>query len=194
MANLTGSNVTGTNNPDTIGGTSGNDILFGRSGSDFIVGRGGNDFILGGGGRDTLNGNAGNDVIKGGTGRDSLFGGRGDDILFGGAGADRLRGDFGADDLYGGSGNDLFYFDAATAGRVDQLGGLAHDRIMDFEVGDTVRFGDYGPQTLLGFVQSGGNVEIHVDVDGDGTNDYLAAIVQNAALSDVMAATSFGAW
>jgi Ca2+-binding RTX toxin-like protein len=87
---VSGQNLSGTSNPDsiaggffndTISGGEGDDTLLGSSGDDVIDGGGGNDLIVGGPGKDTLAGGAGDDtfdvssanqgaVATGGTGRD----------------------------------------------------------------------------------------------------------------------------
>lgn len=172
-------------------GTNDDDDIRGRNGNDTIFGLGGRDIIFGGGGSDTLYGNGDKDLLYGGNASDTLYGGRGDDVLVGGSGKDKLSGDYGRDQLQGDAGDDLFYFDSRTAG-VDEFGNAASDLILDFQVGDVIHFGGYGPSAALQFVQGGSNVLISVDVDGNGSADYLAVTVLNATLADVQAATSFG--
>ncbi len=170
---------------DYITGTDGDDDLRGSQGNDFIIGGKGADFIRGGAGDDRLWGGNGNDRLEGAGGNDDLRGGRGNDVLFGGNGRDILSGDIGFDVLNGGAGDDLFYFSASTAAK-------GFDRINDFAVGDQIRFDRYKANDDLIFEEDGANINIYVDLKGDGTVDYLAVVVVNAALADVEAATSFG--
>jgi Ca2+-binding RTX toxin-like protein len=85
-------NVTGTNNRDTIlGGTK----------ADVLSGLGGADSITGGVGNDTIDGGTENDTLDGGAGSDSIVGGGGDDTVIGGSEVDTL---------IGGTGNDTYIF------------------------------------------------------------------------------------
>ena len=142
-------------------------------------------------------GDGGNDTIDGGTGRDVLWGGRGDDDLNGGSGQDFLSGDFGADFMAGGSGGDIYFFHARTAG-FDEFGNLASDTIQGFNVIgrdsqiDSLLFGGYGEDALLSYVQNGSNVEVYVDVDGNGIAEYLAVTVLDSSIIDVSSNSSFG--
>jgi hypothetical protein len=122
---LTGNNITGTPDDDTLIGTAKTDIIVGLSSSDLLRGLGGRDCLFGGGGtdrlfggpgadllfggpdNDTLSGDAGNDRLSGDAGRDRLNGGAGNDTLSGGAGPDRLTDTRGVDVFSGGAGIDL---------------------------------------------------------------------------------------
>jgi Ca2+-binding RTX toxin-like protein len=181
----------GTAFDDQIGGTDGDDDLRGSQGNDFIFAGNGNDFLRGGAGDDKLYGNKGNDRLEGAAGNDSLFGGQGTDVMYGGGGRDIMAGELGTDTLFGGTGDDVFYFTKSTAG-IDGAGGSAFDTIRDFAVGDTIVFGNYGSASKLMFTVDGTNINILIDLNGDGTAEYLAATVANANLADVQAATSFG--
>ncbi len=88
------------------------------------------DLIVTDDGADFIHAGMGNDVIFAGNGNDSIFAGRGNDVIFGGNGSDTISGGFGIDTLIGGSGCDTFVF------RIDQLGGVATDRIRDFSAND----------------------------------------------------------
>jgi len=175
----------------SIAGTSGNDAIDGGTHADVIAGNAGADTIYGGTGSDFLLGNLDDDVVYGEQGRDVLYGGLGSDVLYGANGSDVLSGDFGADTLIGGNGGDTFYFDMRTAGH-DHLGGLASDTISDFSHGDKLLFGHYTASAALMFTQSGSDTLVYVDADGNGSADYLAVTVINAAMSAVQSASSFG--
>lgn len=73
------------------------------------------------------------DVVFGAGGNDILRGRRGDDTLDGGAGDDLIVGNSGNDLLAGGAGADRFYLHA----------GAGQDRIIDFDVEDSLLLNDY---------------------------------------------------
>ena len=103
----TGTDLSGTNQADTIYGTDGNDVINGLQGDDNLFGCGGDDTMDGGEGTDHLDGGPGNDHLQGGSnGNDVLIGGDGDDVLDGGNGDDTLTGGPGADHFICGSGVD----------------------------------------------------------------------------------------
>ncbi|HEX9319273.1 MAG TPA: hypothetical protein VF884_10085 [Nitrososphaeraceae archaeon] len=87
---VSGSDITGTNLPNTIYGTMGDDKILGKDGIDNLFGNGGNDII---------HGDNGNDLVDGGPGKDTLEGNDGDDVLQGGAGADKIDGGKGNETL-----------------------------------------------------------------------------------------------
>lgn len=147
----------------------------------------------------TMNGTTGIDVIKagnvshtinGGDGVDQITGGTAVDTINGGDGNDKIMGRGGADILSGGTGIDQFrYASAAESGL-----GAAADRITDFVIGedilvfvqidaDAVTPGDqpFGFIGTSGFTNtgigqiryqdSGANLLVQADVDGDGSAD-----------------------
>lgn len=180
MAELSGSDVEGTNEADKILGTSGDDILKGRGKGDLIVGESGNDFIKGHAGRDTLLGGAGDDIIYGGFGADRLQGGRGDDFLYGGRGNDFIGGDFGFDTLHGGGGNDTFFFSHRNAGR-DGNGGRAHDIILDYQVGKDIIQTSFGNGLYM--IQDGDDVLVY---NSHRTGEMLVAVVVDTQMTDII--------
>jgi Ca2+-binding RTX toxin-like protein len=114
-----GSDITGTNIPNTIYGTmsddnilgkDGKDNLYGNGGNDIIHGENGDDFVDGGPGKDSLEGNDGNDVVQGGAGADRIDGGKGNDTLIASfaLGSVSFR-DYAVDTIVCGSGFDTAY-------------------------------------------------------------------------------------
>ncbi len=164
---------------DTLRGGYGDDTMSGGAGDDRLAGQMGHDRLQGGHGDDVLDGGYGNDSLEGETGDDSLKGGPGDDVLHGGAGRDLLMGE---------AGNDTFVFkDLSDSG----LGADA-DRILDFQTGEDVidiagladsfvfaEGGLTGTGPSFTLEETGGNTDVQVDVDGDGTAD-LQIVVENA--------------
>lgn len=140
-----------------IDGTSANNTLNGGNGDDVIRGQGGDDAILGGGGRDFLWGNDG------------------DDTLIGGGGADTIK---------GGKGTDTYAYKSIND---------AGDVVQDFRKGEKVDIsgivdGNARMQGLTssqliqqGFVtlehKGGGQVDVHVDVDGNAGAAHDVALV-----------------
>ncbi len=118
---------------------------------------------------------------------DYAMGYGGADLLRGNEGDDSLRGGMGRDDLYGGNGADDFIFDDRETGK----GATRRDVIYDFVAGsddldlrlidaNAARAGDqafrFGGSTAganqVWFVQSGGNVIVYGDTNGDRTADF----------------------
>jgi Ca2+-binding RTX toxin-like protein len=156
----------------------------------------------------TVNGTTGNDVLKlgnfthtvnAGDGADQIKGGSAVDVLNGDAGIDKLNGAAGADVLTGGTGNDVFKYAAA----IDSGLGANADRITDFVIGsDRLNFaridtnaglaGDQGFGFIgaasfggigvaqIRYTNSGGNLLVQADVDGNGTAD-MEIILQGLA-------------
>ncbi|MFM5894358.1 MAG: hypothetical protein ACKOQM_07995 [Novosphingobium sp.] len=157
-----------------------------------------------------LNGSAGDDYIKashfnntinGGTGRDFIRGGNGVDTIDGGADNDKITGWGGADILTGGSGNDQFRYFYATDSGV----GAAADKITDFTIGSDVidlRLLDKdlvtpdiqnytlsfvgsaafssGGAGQIRFANSGADMLVQFDLDGNGTSD-MEIVLQGLA-------------
>jgi len=99
-----------------------------------VIGTGKTDRILGSEGDNTLNGKNGRDRLEGAGGDDVLLGGKGADRLFGGDGDDRIVGAKGNDRARGNDGDDTFVF----------AGEWGNDRVLDFELGDTVAISGRG--------------------------------------------------
>jgi hypothetical protein len=131
-------------------------------------------------------------TINGGDGADQLRGGMQTDVLNGGNGNDKLWGWGGVDTITGGAGADQFRFWSADS---SGLGGAA-DQITDFVIGtdlldfrimdaDAIAGGDQAfgfiataafTNTGVGQIRyqnSGGNLLVQVDVDGNGTADMV---------------------
>lgn len=152
-------------------GTDGNDTLTGETGVD--------NAIAGRGGDDVLTGDSGDDILDGGLGNDFLNGGAGDDVLIGGPGADDINGGPGADQHR--------YFSVTDRG----------DRIEGFNAteGDVLNFSDLlgndsGLENIGNFVrfdQVGNDIEVSVDIDGNGAD---AGFVPYVTLIDPIGVTT----
>jgi hypothetical protein len=156
----------------------GDDPVDGTAGPDSLVGSAGADTLGGGGGADTVRGYAGEDWLYGGSGADSLLGGKGGDVLVGGGGADQIRGAGGADRMLirdpSEGGDWIFAFDAIGGDRLDlrplfQASGLS----------GTDPLGD----GYLRLVQSGDDVLVRFDGDGDGANVVLLATITDSTVA-----------
>jgi Ca2+-binding RTX toxin-like protein len=108
--------IRGNKGNDTIFGNDGNDHIAGFQGDDKLFGNLGNDYLFGNDGNDTLNGNEGDDTLYGGKGLDILLGGIGNDYLYGEQDDDQLTGNAGDDYLIGGTGYDVYIFNEADPG------------------------------------------------------------------------------
>ena len=146
-----------------------------------------------------VNGTSGTDIIKSGTGvhivnagdgNDQIRGGTSADTINGGAGDDKIIGNTGADVITGGSGSDQFRY--LFAG--DTLLGAGADLITDYEIGmDRLNFSLFDTNSSLAGIQgfafvgnaafsgggaaqlrytnSGGDLLVQADIDGDGVAD-----------------------
>ncbi len=157
---IDGDSLSGGSENDTLSGGAGADTLDGGTQTDtllyvdssagvtvtlgvgFTFGQGGDaqgdriinvENVTGSSFNDVLTGSALNNILTGNAGDDSLSGGLGADSLAGGAGADTLDGGAGADRLSGGAGADVFVFRASEVAS-------GQDTILDFDVGDKIRF------------------------------------------------------
>ena len=158
----------------------------GSDNNDSLTGYYGADFMSGGAGSDTLSGQAGDDVLDGGDGIDTLHGGDGNDQLLGGAGDDRLNGNNGDDLLVGGAGNDIM--DGGHGSDRYQFSlGDGQDTINQYDpysattYTDTLAFGEGISLTDLSLVKTGNNLIIQVGNDGDQltlTNWFSSASYQ----------------
>ncbi len=151
------------------GATDGFDSYFGGDGFDRIVGGGSDDVI---GLKGTFNaarsiaeidGGAGNDIVRGSSGSDSLDfsattlvniarveGGSGNDTIIGSVANDTIVGGIGTDSLRGGGGDDIFSF----------MAGDGSDRILDFQLGDILRF-EALPEAGITIQQQGAHAVVH---------------------------------
>jgi Calx-beta domain/RTX calcium-binding nonapeptide repeat (4 copies) len=144
-------------------------------------------------------GNATGNVANGGDGVDQIRGGQLTDTINGGNGNDKIMGSGGADILSGGAGNDQFrYFQQSDTG----LGANA-DRITDFTIGaDRLNFALIDTNSSLAGVQgfafignaafdatgaaqirygnSGADLLVQADIDGDGAADMEIVLQGNA--------------
>ncbi len=152
----------------------------------------GNDTIVGNGYADSIELGLGNDSAVGNGGNDTLWGQNGSDILRGGAGADALIGGSGRDRLFAGNdqNSDRFIFDDSHSGK-----GAARDIVNDFDSGEdklvlsaidanSSRGGDqsfiyageqgsgFGRSHAIWFVDTGANLVVRGDVNGNGAYDF----------------------
>ncbi len=153
--NLSGTNVLGTANDDTLtadsigallDGGAGNDRFYGGNSDDQIRGLAGDDLILGRDGFDRIAAGEGNDVVFGGFFGDSIGGGPGDDTIRGGNGFDTIGGGLGEDFIDGGNDNDI------VSGGVgdDWLAGNDGNDRMSGSFGNDYMLGGLGDDTMGG--------------------------------------------
>ena len=169
---------------DLFGGA---DLYDGRAGSAVgysILGGAGSDTLRGGAAEDMLYGQADADLIQGKAGDDALNGGAGADLLTGGAGADRFDYDLASD--------------SETASGVDRIGDFSaaeHD-LIDLRAIDAkpAKPGDQGFDFLgaaaftnkagqLRWVDTGDDVEVQGDLNGDGLADLVITVLGVSALT-----------
>ena len=185
-------NVIGSNFADWISDTIAQDLIEGSNANVFS----------GNGGADKLYLGGGNDSGYGGNGNDIVLGQFGDDALFGGSKKDRLTGGFGQDSMSGGTGADRFIFksageSAADAGQADVISDFLSpegDRIdlraidadpmlrgnQAFRLIDT-EFHNVAGELLAS--QSGADLVVAGDIDGDAVADFVLLILNTASLS-----------
>lgn len=144
-------------------------------------------------------GNALNNAITGNSGSNYLRGAAGNDTLGGGSGADTLDGGAGTDNIYAGVDNarDVFVFRSIS----ESVNGTNHDRIFQFESGEddinvnlidantslagdqNFVFSNSGPAAhSIWVVDSGADVLVRGDVNGDGVQDFEIFVASVAAL------------
>jgi hypothetical protein len=164
----------------SFAGTASNDTFLGTQGVDSISGLGGDDRLAGNAGIDTINGGAGNDTIIGGSGNDNLTGGTNSDTFVYETlvdGKDSIS-DF--DITAPGSGGDKI--DVSQV--LDHAGNTWTD---NNTVADAVAGG------YLTFTNSGGFVQVNVDIDGSAGNSFaptaVAVLANVAFVSAAQAAT-----
>ena len=172
---------------DTIFGGGDSDSIWGGVGFDYLSGDGGADTIRGGSERDRIYGGAGNDQIYGDAGNDLIFANEGTDTVTGGDGDDDLAGLAGADVLRGGAGADEFYYFGAADGGDRILDMTAADRInLQFPFGTPALSWD-NTGTLdvsrAQLVDTGANVELRINLDGDATIEFRLIFVGVGSVS-----------
>jgi Ca2+-binding RTX toxin-like protein len=175
--------------------------------------------LLGGSGFSiTVNGSANSDLIKGavnavniingGDGADAIRGSTQIDTLNGGIGDDKIEGGIGADVLTGGTGADTFRYQTASASGL----GAAADHVTDFVINldhlgftlidadavtpDDQAFSFIGTSAFtntgvgqIHYLNSGGDLLVQVDVDGNGTADM--DVVLNGLVGQALTANDF---
>lgn len=190
---------------DNISGGNGDDIFYAGAGDDVLSGQGGDDWIyftdvtadvtVNLATSSAFSTETGTDTISSfsrvftGSGDDNITGcgcsniinsGAGDDIIDAAGGVDTIYSGSGADTITGGSGADAFMFLAA-----DGLGDV--DTITDFNAGagDTIDISDVltgytdgvdDIHDFVFFVVNGGDMEVHVDIDGTDTDYATTAL------------------
>jgi Ca2+-binding RTX toxin-like protein len=192
----------------------GNDSFDLSNVADLARGYGGNDTIKGDGGADRLYGDNGNDSVAGGSGNDSLYGGRGNDTLEAGTGRDLLAGGVGRDTLVGGTDGtgDVFVFQArsdsatqATAtpfANIDTIKNFTRGTSTSDPAGDDIDLrlldanlslagnqafswgGTTATANGVWVVDTGSNLLLMADVNGDTTAEFALRLEGVPALSD----------
>ena len=204
-----GSTSTGAGGDATGDQLNGFDAVIGSNFDDIIVDTvkgtvafGGNDNVFAGAiGNDTLRLGGGDDRGDGGLGNDMLFGEDGNDSLSGAGGADTLTGGLGQDRLNGGTGADQFVFttrshsttDAAGRDIIVDFSHTAHDKI-DLRAIDAIaggvnnQFSFVGRATFSGTAgelrlnDTGANIIVQVDINGDKTADFAIMVLDVTTL------------
>ena len=182
--------VTTTSTSYTLG-TAGNDLYdySNRTGPQLVSALGGDDTVQGGILGDSINGGDGNDVLSGNAGADQLTGGPGSDILTGGAGADSFI--FTALSEFGpASAPDVITDFSSLDGdkiRLDQIdANTAASGNQAFAFLGTAGFSGIAGQ--LHYVQSGADIIVSGDVNGDKVADFQFVVLGVSSLqsSDFM--------
>lgn len=182
-------------------GNSLNNSITGNNNINNLSGFDGNDTLRGGNGSDTLNGGNGDDRLFGDSGNDTLNGGNGDDIIIGGAGKDTMS---------DGNGTDTFRYFATS----ESTAGVNRDVILNFDRGfDKIElraidanitlngdqaFNFIGKAAFSGlagevrYVDTGSNLVVQVDIQGDGNTIAEMEIQLNGGgVVGVLAAPDF---
>ncbi|EYD78182.1 putative protease [Rubellimicrobium mesophilum DSM 19309] len=192
---------------DFVGGGAGNDWLVASGGADITVNLANRDtpqdtglgadtirnieHVQGGSGADTISGSFAANILRGGDGADTLRGQSGADTLVGGLGRDLLAG--GADDA-----RDAFVFNAVAdsapgatqrdviadfARGVDEIDLRGLDANLDLDGNQAFAWSGTGAEAHgLWTVDSGADVLLRGDVDGDGQADFEIQVNDLAAL------------
>lgn len=197
------------NSYNTLNGNGGNDTLTGGNTSADFNGGLGDDLIIGSGvgvsfatysdAKGAITASLETGVVTGAAGNDTLvnisglLGSSYGDVLTGDAGINFLTGGRGSDTLTGGDGTDFFEL-VYLSGKQDI------DVITDFsagEGGDRIKLADFGYDYMVDYflnnfarlVQSGADVLIQMDEDGNGSDPYYQtlAILRNVDKADLTA-------
>jgi len=168
---ITGRNMRGDSNNNTLVGGNQANRMVGFAGDDRIRGRGCSDRIDGGLGNDWVSGGDDNDIINGQQSNDRLLGDKGNDLIQGGLGNDTMYGGRGSDTIEGGRGNDLI---SGDTGNNVLRGGLNNDTIsggrdadfIDGNNGNDILTGGNGNDTLQGGLGTD-------KLDGGAGNDLI---------------------
>ena len=151
-------------------GSNMSDNMIGSELADGLHGAGGNDQISGNGGNDTLSGGQGDDTVVGGAGNDMIYGDEGYDVMTGGAGADHFVFTWIDDHLGDTSWGTVTDFNYAQGDRINLWN--TSPAVMEFIGGSnftgTPTMPNDGEVRLTG---GGGGTTVHIDYDGDGTED-----------------------
>jgi hypothetical protein len=164
----------------------------GGAGADNLVAGSNGGNIQAGDGNDTLVGGVANDLLQGEGGADTISDGDGNDTIIGGAGADviNLANDGDTDILVynaiGEAGDVVSGFSTAAP----SLGGLGGDVV---DLVDLLDGGSFTGTTLAeaeadGYVQlfqSGGNVEVRVDLDGGADSFTTIVTINSVTVADL---------
>ena len=124
-----------------------------------------------------ITGSGGANALSGLGGLDRVSGGLGNDTLDDGAGVDRLDGGAGNDSLLGGTEGDAFVFAGAwssdTIGDWQDTAGVesSQDRLDRIDLSGLTELSDVDTLNDLLIRQSGANVTIALDLDGNGAAD-----------------------
>jgi Ca2+-binding RTX toxin-like protein len=173
VRNVSGRNLNGGNNANTLTGTGEEDTISGQ------------------GGNDTVEGLGGNDTLRGGAGNDRLFGGAGNDTLEGGAGSDFVAGGVGNDRLTGGGGADRFIYETAGEG-LDVIRDFTLDRGGDrLDIADVLTGFDPGSSKVSSFVRlsaDGRDTVVSVNADGQGTDFVELVVLEDIRLTGTLLA------
>jgi Ca2+-binding RTX toxin-like protein len=147
-----------------------------------------------------MDGGDGNDTANGGDGNDRIWDDFGVDVLNGGVGNDTLYAvpdEFGRDTLTGGIGSDVFKF--APLESIGPVIPLNWAIITDFSGADgqgdkldlsfldltfvgTEQFSGNGVAEVR-IVSSGGNTDVRIDLDGDGSRDAIITLIGQVDLT-----------
>lgn len=151
--------------------------------TDYEVGSRLGDLLIGGPLKDSLIGREGNDILMGGAGKDLLVGGLGRDVMTGGTGADVF--DF---NLVKESGRTVATRDVITDFRrdIDHIDLRTIDSQKDHGGNNSFAFigfnGFSGHSGELRLKDSGSNIIVQGDVNGDGISDFEIMVREVATL------------
>ncbi|MEG3619340.1 hypothetical protein V5T82_12805 [Magnetovibrio sp. PR-2] len=157
------------------------DDMTGDSNANVLNGRDGNDIINGGAGTDTLIGGAGNDTLTGGLGNDVFV------YYSRTLGSDDLEtGGFDTTDAYQG---DTINFYQELMGQL-KIGGALVSSVRDGTALPTALSNGTGTEDSIALVNLSGDYQIHLDFDGDASEDFTIDINDNVFQATVSEANS----